>query len=104
MADTSKVKIELLRQHFEKLVAQLSLLQQERNNLMKNVEELQEQLAARDIKIAQLSEELAQCEVRYKNLQISQGAQIDAQQLQENREKFANLVREIDKCISLLNG
>lgn len=103
MADNAKVKFASLRAHFEKLVTKITLLQQERNNLMKNIDALQAQIAERDVKIAKLTDELAQSNVRYKNLQISQRASLDARQLQENKERFAKLVREIDKCISLLN-
>ena len=103
MADNSKVILTSLRANINELTTQHANLQARCNALQAQIEHLEKEIELRNEKIENLTNELAQSEVRYKNLQISQGAQIDAQQLQENREKFANLVREIDKCISLLN-
>ncbi len=103
MADDSKVVIETLQSHFVQLKAQISYLGGECNRLQDLVNQLQTQVATRDAKIDELTNELAQSEVRYKNLQISQKTELNKQQLQENKERFARLVREIDKCISLLN-
>ena len=71
---------------------------------VEKIKELEKEIELRNEKIENLTNELAQSEVRYKNLQISQRAELETQQLQENKERFAKLVREIDKCISLLNG
>lgn len=103
MADNSKVIINSVKSHFEKLAAQYSRLQDECADLNNKLAQMQEILDAKDRKINDLTNELAQSEVRYKNLQISQKSELNARQLQENKERFAKLVREIDKCISLLN-
>lgn len=103
MADNSKVVISTLRTHFEQLTAQISQLNDECLRLQNLAEQLRGEVAVRDEKIEELTNELAQSEVRYKNLQISQRTELNTQQLNENKERFARLVREIDKCISLLN-
>ena len=103
MADNSKVILKTLRAHFEKLVSQNTQLQLKCNSLQEQLTQMQEEITMRNTKIEKLAQELAQSEVRYKNLQLSQKAELNTQQLQENKEKFAKLVREIDKCISLLN-
>lgn len=103
MADNSKVVISTLRMHFKQMAAKISELNDECQRLQNLANQLQGDIAARDAKIEELTNELAQSEVRYKNLQISQKTELNTQQLQENKERFAKLVREIDKCISLLN-
>lgn len=103
MADNSKVVIATLRTHFEQLTAQIAQLNSECQRLQSLADELHGEIIVRDAKIEELTNELAQSEVRYKNLQISQKTELSTQQLQENKERFAKLVREIDKCISLLN-
>ena len=103
MADNSKVVIATLRTHFEQLTAQIAQLNNECQRLQSLADELHGEIIVRDAKIEELTNELAQSEVRYKNLQISQKTELSTQQLQENKERFAKLVREIDKCISLLN-
>ena len=103
MADNSKGTLESLRIYFRQLKTQNSQLQEKCSNLEQTIVNLQKDLEDRDNKIESLIRELAQSEARYKNLQISQKAALDAKQLKENKERFAKLVREIDKCISLLN-
>lgn len=95
--------LESLRLYFGQLTTQNSQLQEKCSKLEQTITNLQTDLEDRDNKIESLIQELTQSEVRYKNLQISQKAAMDAKQLKENKERFAKLVREIDKCISLLN-
>ncbi len=104
MPDKSKVTIESIKRYFLQLKENHSQLQEKCNLLQDQIDSLNEELKSRDEKIEQLTQELVQCEGRYKNLQISQKAELNNKQLQENRERFAKLVREIDKCISLLNN
>ena len=103
MADNSMVILTSLRAHISELTAQHANLQARCNDLQAKCNSLMEEVSGRDKKIEELTNELAQRDVRYKNLQISQCAELDTRQLQENKERFAKLVREIDKCISLLN-
>ena len=103
MADNSKEIFGAVKAHFEQLMMQNSQLQEKCGALQEEIERLQADVAMRNERIEELTEELAQSEVRYKNLQISQKAEVDTPQMQESRERFAKLVREIDKCISLLN-
>ena len=104
MTENSKVILESLKAHFGQLMAQNTQLQTKCENLQARIDALQADLENRDGRIEQLTHELEQSEVRYKNLQISQKAQLDSRQLQENKERFAKLVREIDKCISQLSN
>jgi chromosome segregation ATPase len=104
MADNSMVILTSLRAHINELTAQHASLQARCNALQAQCDSLKQEIESRDKKIEELTNELAQRDVRYKNLQISQRAELDTRQLQENKERFAKLVREIDKCISLLNG
>ncbi|MBE6307269.1 MAG: hypothetical protein IJE18_01630 [Bacteroidaceae bacterium] len=103
MADNSKVILTSLRAHIEELTSQHARLQTQCNELQEQLNRAHNEIEQKDKRIEELTNELAQRDVRYKNLQISQKAELDTRQLQENREKFAKLVREIDKCISLLN-
>ena len=103
MADNSKVILTSLRRHINELTAQHANLQARCNDLQVQIAQMEQEIVSRNEKIEKLTNELAQSEVRYKNLQISQRAELDTRQLQENKERFAKLVREIDKCISLLN-
>lgn len=103
MTDNSMDTLESLRLYFKQLTAQNSQLQEKCSKLEQTITDLQKDLEDRDNRIESLIQELTQSEVRYKNLQISQKAAMDAKQLRENKERFAKLVREIDKCISLLN-
>ena len=103
MADNSMVILTSLRAHINELTVQHANLQAQCKALQAQCDSLKQEIESRDRSIEKLTNVLAQRDVRYKNLQISQRAELDARQLQENKERFAKLVREIDKCISLLN-
>ena len=103
MADNAKVVLTSLSSLINELRLQHANLQARCNELQAQLDAKQSEIEQRDKKIEELTNELAQSNVRYKNLQISQRAELDTRQLQENKERFAKLVREIDKCITLLN-
>ena len=93
MADNSMVILTSLRAHINELTVQHANLQAQCKALQAQCDSLKQEIESRDRSIEKLTNELAQRDVRYKNLQISQRAELDARQLQENKERFAKLVR-----------
>ncbi len=103
MADEAKVILAKLKSHYDQMAQNYALLEVECNKLRSKIATLESDITAKNQKIAELTNELTQNNVRYKNLQISQKAGLNDQQLRENKERYTKLVREIDKCISLLS-
>ena len=65
---------------------------------------LKEQLMQREQEMRTLQQQYEELEKKYKNLKLSKTvAGQDVAGTEETKAKFARLVREIDKCIALLN-
>lgn len=64
---------------------------------------LKEALAAREDELENLRQQHRELEQKYKNLKLSKNIAAQESDTGETKARFARLVREIDKCISLLN-
>lgn len=102
MSGSSKESIEVLKTYFGRLMDRCSQLEARCATLEKENKTLQEDLSKERAEKTQLSNRLVKCEAQYEKLQMSQLAALSVTQTRENKERFAKLVREIDKCISLL--
>jgi chromosome segregation ATPase len=89
LIDNFKYKIRKLISLYTQQKDEINVLKQERNNLTKQIEE-------RDLKIDQLKEEIVK-------LKIAKSITTSDEESQEAKQKINKLVREIDKCIALLN-
>lgn len=85
---------------FETRVRQLILnykeLEKENQELYAMVDEKDQALKAANAEIGQLKEE-------YNNLKLAKMIDINSQELGDAKNKVAKLIRDIDKCIALLN-
>lgn len=63
---------------------------------------LRQQLEEEQIRVAGLKEELAKKTEDYTNLKIARTISTE-EDVKETKQKLSRLVREIDKCIALLN-
>ena len=77
---------------------------------MRRHEELKEKVEAMEMRIAEQSEEISalrkeleEMNIKYRNLKTAKGLAFGDNDVREARNRFNKLVREIDKCISLLN-
>ena len=78
--------------------------------MMRRYEELKELVETKEQVIEQqsneitaLETELEEMKVKYQNLKTAKGLSFGMEDVREARNRFNKLVREIDKCISLLN-
>jgi hypothetical protein len=72
-------------------------------DVMKENGELYAMVDARDAKIKQLEEELAQARNDYSTLKTARMLQISDGDMDEAKSKLAKLIRDVDKCITLLS-
>lgn len=79
-----------------KLIYKLSQLQEEKSELQKNNDTLNERLHEKEQKIASLQDKV-------KLMNISKSVDPDSEDVKATRLKINEYVREIDKCIALLN-
>lgn len=72
-------------------------------NLKAKVGQLQHIISVKDEHIAQLEKKLEQAEEDYKSLKTARMLSISNGDLEGAKNKVASLIRDVDKCITLLN-
>ena len=85
-----------LRQKVEQLVAAYEQLQREHQQLQTQYAELQQQLASKGQALSELNG-------RFTALNLAQAIKGSSSDMHDARIKVNRIVREIDKCIALLN-
>jgi len=78
------------------LIAQFRVLKQENADLYTDLE-------SKDEEIKQLKAQLAQSKEDYNNLKLAKMIEISDADIKESKMKITRLVREINKCISILS-
>ena len=78
------------------LIAQFQVLQQENADLYAELE-------SRDAEIQQLKARLAQSQSDYNNLKLAKMIEISDADIKASKMKITRMVREINKCISILS-
>lgn len=78
------------------VLAQFRVLKQENADLYAELE-------GRDVEIKKLQAELAQSKNDYNNLKLAKMIEISDADIKESKMKITRLVREINKCISILS-
>ena len=72
--------------------------------LEQEAQELYEMVDERDKTIAQLKGDIAEWEKKYKDLKTARMIEVTSGEREEAQKRIAKLIREIDKCIALING
>lgn len=78
------------------VIAQFRVLKQENADLYAELEE-------KDNEILRLKEEVKQRTSDYNNLKLAKMIDVSDSDVKESRQKITRLVREINKCISILS-
>ena len=96
MADNPKRVLDTLRAHVQELMRRCNVLKRENEELEKRIEE-------QESTIATLQRDLDEMSIKYQDLLTARGLVLGESDIKAARNRFGKLVREIDKCISLLN-
>ncbi len=91
-----KAVIDSIEIKLEKLINKLDQIQLEKSNLQKDKDALKLKLQEQEIKLAALDDKV-------KLMNISKSVDIEEDDVKSTRLKINEYVREIDKCIALLN-
>jgi predicted nucleic acid-binding Zn-ribbon protein len=87
--------------NFEARVRQLIL---QYRNLEDEIARLQGELGKKDEEIARLTSELKSVDENYQHLKIAKFVEISDGDLKSAKQRMTRLVREINRCIGLLNA
>lgn len=91
------------RQSMKKFEAKVRQILAQFRVLKKENADLYLELEKKDAEIESLKNELAQRTSDYKNLKLAKMIDIADSDIKESRQKITRLVREINKCISILS-
>ena len=73
------------------------------DELKKENAELKEIILQKDSMIQELTDSTNELEVRYRNLKMARMISVNDSEIRDTKQRIAKLVREVDKCIALLN-
>ncbi len=73
------------------------------NQTKKENEELYAMVDERDRKIAELEERLEQARKEYETLKLARMLRITSNDVENAKQRVAKLIRDLDKCITLLS-
>ena len=96
MASSPRNAVDSLRNHVAELMSRHTAL-------VERCARLEALLQEREQSIATLQRELEEIHAKYRSLAIAQAVTTQEADVAAARSRFDKLVREIDKCISLLN-
>jgi archaellum component FlaC len=89
-------ELKLLNKKLDELLVRYESIKNENQNLKKADEELKNILQGRENRIKEL-------EIKYERIKLSGALLGDGGNAGEARRKITDLVREIDRCVALLN-
>lgn len=64
---------------------------------------LKQTIADKDSEIQALSSRIKELEARYANLKMARMISVNDDEIRDTKQRITRLVREVDKCIALLN-
>lgn len=97
MTDEERQSIKQFEAKVRRLIADYIMLQNENN-------ELRQTLATCESNLATSKENLAQLQKDYDNLKLAKMISISDNEKKEAKQKITKMVRDINKCISILSS
>jgi chromosome segregation ATPase len=96
MSDQGLEELTLLNKKIEELFEKYNDLRTKNRDLIKENDTLKRYLQERDEKVKEL-------EIKYERIKISGALMGEGESAAEAKQKINELVREIDRCVALLN-
>ena len=84
--------------------ARLRHLLYEYQQLKQKNEELKEVIRKKDETIEEIQSNYKSLDTKYANLKLAKIISINDSEARDTKQRLSKLVREVDKCIALLNG
>ena len=96
MSVESQIVIQKLKGHIEQIISKYELALSESISLKEELEKCKTDLEEKNNKIKEL-------EQKVELMQLGDAFKASSEDVKEAKKKIARIVREIDKCISMLN-
>lgn len=94
--DANEKTLTLFTTRMRQMILQYKETKQENNSLYAMVDE-------RDAKIKQLEEKLNQAQNDYNSLKLAKMIEISTTDIEVAKKRLSKLIRDVNKCITLLN-
>ena len=96
MTDEEKKLLSTFEARLRHLIFMHDQLKEENNKLKKLLEE-------KNLELSTLQAKYQELDLDYTNLKTAMTISLDGSDIQETKSRLSKLVREVDKCIALLN-
>ena len=96
MSAESQIIVEKLKGHIEHIISKYELALSENISLREELEKCKTELEERNTRIKDL-------EHKVELIQLGEAFRASSEDVKEAKKKIGRIVREIDKCISMLN-
>ncbi len=96
MSAESQIVIQKLKGHIEQIISKYELALSENISLKGELEKCKTELEERNTRIKEL-------EQKVELIQLGEAFKASSEDVKEAKKKISRIVREIDKCISMLN-
>lgn len=96
MTNEELIKLEKFETHFHLLMEKYVQLKEEKKQLTALLEKKEAEILSLQIQNEDLQNQ-------YKNLKLAKIISVSDQDLESSKKRLAKLVRDVDKCIALLN-
>ena len=103
MSESYKVALEVHKSKIEMLISKYEQLVAINMRLGESLRKCREELADKDRKIETCNLRINELEQQIDKLQLTEAFKSSASAIKEAKQNISRLVREIDKCIALLN-
>lgn len=94
--DANEKTLDLFTTHVRQLILQYKELKKINNELIATVE-------TREKRIRELEESLKEAKDDFKNLKLARMIEVSDGDIEESRKRIAKLIRDVNKCITLLS-
>ncbi len=94
--DANEKTLDLFTTHVRQLILQYKELKKKNNELIATVE-------TREKRIRELEESLKEAKDDFKNLKLARMIEVSDGDIEESRKRIAKLIRDVNKCITLLS-
>lgn len=94
--DANEKTLDLFTTYVRQLILQYKELKKKNNELIATVE-------TREKRIRELEESLKEAKDDFKNLKLARMIEVSDGDIEESRKRIAKLIRDVNKCITLLS-
>lgn len=94
--DANEKTLDLFTTHVRQLILQYKELKKKNNELIATVE-------TRENRIRELEESLKEAKDDFNNLKLARMIEVSDGDIEESRKRIAKLIRDVNKCITLLS-